>query len=351
MLVKIKSRQKTNFRFLLQHITASFIFFAVSLVFSGCEGEDPAPPAIPLPVASFKYQDLIDWFSLYSTSTGEVSEYLWQVSGDHPVVLKEQGRNYADFDLLPDATTITVTLTVKNSGGSSTCTETIDLPALTFCRKYGLGKNLKSERSNNVDYEWYIDQTTTGTYGDTNCGPACATMALKWADQNFNKTTEDARNAYSYVSAELYGWYFYTMLFYLSDNHAIFKKVYFLDADNLKSKIDDGNIAILAPDMRFIRSSNLNNPEWRIDAFWAIKNHFIIVKGYKIVDETLWFEVYDPYSKGLKYKDGTLKGRDRYYRGEDITQAMYKCKDISQAMDLGDPYPEMFIMYQSGDIH
>ena len=337
---------------ILRNVT--IIFFSL-IFFSSCNDEEIAPSILPpSPVASFDYSDHIDFFSVYSTSTGEISEYLWQVTGDHQVILKQQGKNYADFDLPSVETSITFTLTVKNSGGSSTCTKTIDLPALTYCRKYGLGKNSKSEHSNNVDYEWYIDQTVTGDMSQANCGPSCATMAMKWSDQSFNKTTEDARKAYSFIISGLTGWFQNTMLFYLRDNYAEHKKVYFWDSNNLKSKIDDGNIAILALNMKFIRSGNLNNPEWRIDGIntgnWN-SGHFIIVKGYKIVDETLWLEVYDPYSNGLRYNDGTLKGRDRYYRGEDIMQAMYNCKDISQAIDIGNPYPEMIILYRKEDLN
>jgi hypothetical protein len=63
------------------------------------------------------------------------------------------------------------------------------------------------------------------------------------------------------------------------------------------------------------------NPEWRKDRFYPVTPlfaHFILLKGYKIVDEITWFEVYDPYSNDQKYLDGSLKGRNRYYRGTEL---------------------------------
>ena len=350
----MKKKIKKNIKFLLKYMTTSVFIFTASLVFLSCECEDIGPPIIPPPpVACFTVIDVMDYFSVSSTSTGEISEYLWQVSGEHQTLFKPKG-NYAVIDLSLVTTTITVSLTVNNSGGSSTYTEMIDLPALSFHRKYGLGKNLESEWSNNVDYEWYIDQTTTGQYGSTNCGPSCATMAIKWANPDFTKTVEDARNAFPIIFPST-GWTKYFMTSYLTDNQTANKKMYFLDTDNLKKQIDNGSIVILSLDMHYIRYMDISKPEFRIDGFipYNMKGwyHAIIVKGYKIVDGILWFEVYDPYSSGYRYNDGALKGRDRYYRSEDITSAAYQCKDITQAATIGDPYPEIIIVYRSDGVH
>ena len=324
-----------KFRFLLNNVAAIATLF---VLFSGCEDEEIAPVIPPAPQASFIYRDLIDWATLSSTSTGEISEYLWQVSDvDHQSLLKSHG-NYADLVIPTVATTITVSLTVKNSGGSSTCTENIDLPELTFCRKYGLGRNVESERSNNVDYEWYIDQTTTGQYANMNCGPACATMALKWANKNFNKTTEDARNSLPILQPTP-GWTSGFFTSYLTDNHTKWDNEYYTEANQLKNQIDNGNIFALGLNMFYIKYESKS--EWRIDRFYVINStfkHFIIVKGYKIVDSILWFEVYDPWSVGwINMDDGSLKGRDRYYRSEDIIESAY---DI-------DPFPKMIVIYRT----
>ena len=64
------------------------------------------------------------------------------------------------------------------------------------------------------------------------------------------------------------------------------------------------------------------DPEWQIDKFIGLGGHYVIVKGYKIVDGIIWFEVYDPASHGLTYNDGSLMGIDRYYRSEDIIKAL-----------------------------
>ena len=78
---------------------------------------------------------------------------------------------------------------------------------------------------------------------------------------------------------------------------------------------------ILCLDMYYIRDGT--NSEWRMDKFYTTGStgwgHFIVVKGYRQVDGELYFEVYDPYGFGRTYNDG--KGKDRYYRSEDIYEA------------------------------
>lgn len=40
----------------------------------------------------------------------------------------------------------------------------------------------------------------------------------------------------------------------------------------------------------------------------------------KLINET-FFEIYDPYSYGERYADGSLKGKDRYYKAADLDLA------------------------------
>ena len=46
------------------------------------------------------------------------------------------------------------------------------------------------------------------------------------------------------------------------------------------------------------------------------------MKGYKIVDDEVYYEVYDPNSFGMRYDNDTLKGINRYYRSEDLNNAV-----------------------------
>ena len=210
----------------------------------------------------------------------------------------------------------TITVTTIDGHKTATCSVTVTLQH----RFWGLGENLTIERSNNVNHEWYIDQISTGPHAYVNCGPASVTMAIKWSNQSFTKTAEDARNTYRSDGG---WWYTGDIRNYLNDNHASHFIANY-DTGDLKDQLDHGNIAILCLDMYYVRYY-FGNTDWRIDKYYVTQSsgwgHFIVVKGYKIVDEIIWFEVYDPWSLGITNNDGSLKGRNRYYRGEDLLQA------------------------------
>ena len=110
---------------------------------------------------------------------------------------------------------------------------------------------------------------------------------------------------------------------YLNINAVNNKTISLSNVGVLTDEIDNGNIVILCLDMYYI-SNEINN-YWHINKFYTTKGdgwgHFILLKGYKIVDGKLLFEFYDPYSYGKKYSDNALKGIDRYYSDSDIDQA------------------------------
>ena len=275
---------------------------------------------VPLPVSGFTYRDDLDVFSLTGTSTGKITDYQWNVSGSSDVKLIAHSAASATLELPASAKTVTVNLTVRNEGGSSTSTQQIALPALTLSRLYGLGRNTTAEKSNNVTHSWYIDQKNTGRHSSINCGPTCATMAAKWYNSAFAKRVEDARNTYR---PEGGWWYTDDIEHYLNDNHIGNFYAGLNHASDLKSRIDNGHIVILCLDMHYVRK-HLGKSEWHIDKYYPTSvgfGHFIIVKGYKIVDGIVWFEVYDPNSWGSIYNNRMLKGLDRYYRAEDIMHA------------------------------
>ncbi|MBN2213322.1 MAG: hypothetical protein JW723_03675 [Bacteroidales bacterium] len=193
---------------------------------------------------------------------------------------------------------------------------------------WGLGGFLIQTLSNNRDYTWYIDQAHTGEYSADNCGPTSATMAAKWSDESFIKTPEDARAAYR---PEGGWWYTDDIHHYLDDNNIphIFVSLGNYSAstwDIITSHLDAGNICILCLDMYYICAAE--KAEWRVDRFYYTDGkdwgHFIIAKGYKVVDGKNYYEIFDPYSWDKTYSDGDLKGKDRYYRSGDIYTATYK---------------------------
>lgn len=185
-----------------------------------------------------------------------------------------------------------------------------------------MGAEQTAEVSNNVDYDWYIDQANTGQYSGINCGPASTTMSIKWANPNFTRTAEDARNFYL---PDLTGWWYTSDIVNYLNYYEVNNFILSLNSGigELTRELDAGNIAILCLDMYYITYQE--KERWRVDKFYTTDNtgwgHFIVAKGYKIVDEELYIEVYDPNNYSNTYADGTLKGKDRYYRANDISNS------------------------------
>lgn len=194
-----------------------------------------------------------------------------------------------------------------------------------FTYNWGMGQFLKQSLAEDVSYEWYIDQSTTGTYAAVNCGPTSVTMASKWSDPNFSKTPLDARNTYRSGGG---WWYTDDVDNYLSANgipHAIIP----LGANatgtmqDLVQVLNKNEIVILCIDMNQMRAAGQD--AYHVDKFYSTTpdwGHFFVVKGYEVVDGETYFQIYDPFSFGQTNADnGKLKGRDRFYRYEDVAAA------------------------------
>jgi hypothetical protein len=189
---------------------------------------------------------------------------------------------------------------------------------------WGLGHFVGKALGNNRNYEWYIDQGYTGPASGYNCGPASVTMAIRWSDSSFTHTAADAR-AFAYNSG---GWWYTSDIdSYLQTNNIPFATVS-LAADAmttgqiLAQEIDNGQIVICCIDMNYVRAAASYN--FHVDKFYATTpgwGHFFVVKGYQRIDGQLFFQIYDPYSYGLTNSDGTIRGKDRFYRFSDVAAA------------------------------
>jgi hypothetical protein len=214
----------------------------------------------------------------------------------------------------------TITLQVSDGFNEVTATQLVTVPKLTDVRAFGIGKNSTKEVTNDRPYAWYIDQSTTGTHALINCGPTSVTMALKWVDENFAATAEDARNTYKPDGG---WWYTYDIINYLNKYSVLNWTIELADMDVMREEIDNGNIVLLCLDMFHVKYNTV--PEYHVDKFYPVNGngwgHFIVVKGYKEVDGQLFFEVYDPYTMGNTYKDLTPKGKDRYYSAYNLDVA------------------------------
>lgn len=208
---------------------------------------------------------------------------------------------------------------------------------IPLLEQWGFGTVLERERSNSRQYTFYVDQRETGIHWGSNCGPATVTMGAKWSSEEFNQTAIDARGTYlpngDWWSTKNIRDYLdlYEIPFVQIPKEIIVDAVDLYDDDEtfLLREIDGGNSAILCIDMddQSVNKHFTYNPEpkERVDKFYSNgdgSGHFILVTGYKIVDEITFLEVHDPNSARKVYLDGELKGSYRYYRFSEVASAM-----------------------------
>lgn len=216
-------------------------------------------------------------------------------------------------------------LTVSSPDGQNHITWQLNPTSLLS--DYGLGRWLERGKSNEKDHPYYFDQGDSGPHQYINCGPAVTTMALKWADPSFSSTVEDARRQ---ILPEGGWWYTSNIQAHLQ-NHGLRVQYYRLSEEmsleaytqGIAEIIDAAKIGILCLDMYYVARES--DPGLRINKFYDTQapdwGHFILVKGYKIVDGTFWLETMDPYSFGDTYADDQLKGDHRYYSAAELKKA------------------------------
>ncbi len=304
----------------INHLT--LLIFVVLTLFS-CKKDNDKPNSKPKAVASYEVTN--DIFRLHGEKSTDPDmnslQYKWTTTSDIITIINGQS-SIAQFinPLLPTDKTVRILLTVSDGELQDTVSLVIDIPATNMLERWGLGTTLQEEAGNNKVYEWYIDQMNTGTYSGENCGPTSVTMAIKWFNQSSTLTPVDARNTYWPNGG---WWYTYDITNYLNDN-GVYNCTIELDSIGmLKEQIDRGNIAILCLDMFYITYTDI--PTYHVNKFYTTSSegwgHFIVIKGYKVVDNKTYYEVYDPNSWGETYPDFSLKGKDRYYLDTDLDVA------------------------------
>ena len=187
---------------------------------------------------------------------------------------------------------------------------------------YGLGSVKTAGKSLTSKSNYYFDQSMSGTFANANCGPTVASMAVKWADADFKKSPKQAREA---IRPEGGGWYCADVSDYLLQNGVTSMNVYLGNVEQtVKKYIDKGHLLILALDISLIKQNT--NPLQKVGKAYSSPSkatgHFIVVKGYKVVDGQFFLEVYDPNSGGAVYQlNQEPKGKDRYYAASEVRKA------------------------------
>lgn len=202
----------------------------------------------------------------------------------------------------------------KETTGKTTSQNTPEPTPGSLLEKWGLGINKTKHVSLNRDYDWYIDQSYTGYASSNNCGPSCAVMAARWSYKDFPKSVEEARD----TAPNDGGWWFISNIYdFLSNNEIPCQVNQNISESDALSYLDNGKILIVCINTKDI-TFNFESEQRTGKYYNRDTGHFIVLKGYMIVDGKTYFEVYDPLHSDGTYFDGTPKGKDRYYLTSEI---------------------------------
>ena len=154
-------------------------------------------------------------------------------------------------------------------------------------------------------------------------------MAGMWTDQDFPIQPEDARAAFRPQG----GWWYSEDINNSLELYGIsYDLVEIKDAFTLRSIIDSGKIALINNSMNYIPYTT--DETLRVGRFYTFDSgHYLIVKGYVLVDDKIYFEMYDPNNWWMTYADGTPMGKNRYYDSESLLMSLFNWYPIAVAID------------------
>lgn len=205
----------------------------------------------------------------------------------------------------------------------------VDIASISKVLEFNLEKDeiifadadaLQKEKTNDRDYDWYMDQAHTGEYSDGNCGPTSLAMILKWLDGNSAATGESLRNEIpndgDWWTTNIFDSYFENKQIDIDD-------VIYTKPEDITNLIDKNEIVLVCLSMGEILP--VPNPDkTNMGRFYKFDGgHFLLIKGYKIIDDELYYEVYDPNNWDMTYSEtGEPMGKDRLYKATEMHKAI-----------------------------
>ncbi len=308
-----------------------FWLLALLLIFGTCQKEDGLDVSMTLTAFSIESETkpaiIDDQSKTITVYVGDMMDWT------NLSIRFNNGNNtrlvYMEEELVSSLSTLDLTRPVTLSLQSlhDDQKETWRVEVESLIADYGLGNTLHAAANVDKGYTFYFDQYGSGTHQYLNCGPTVTTMTIKWGYPSFAGTPEQARSA---IHPNGGWWYTNDIANYLVQNgvnitYADLKDISDREyADRLIDIIDKGYLATLCLDMFYVVKDA--DEDKRTNKFYTTNakdwGHFVLVKGYKVVDGTVWLEVHDPYSIGKRYdSDNQYKGENRYYEAVELKKA------------------------------
>jgi hypothetical protein len=168
-----------------------------------------------------------------------------------------------------------------------------------------------------INYDWYKTQANTGKCSFTNCGPACASMVIKYS-KNIDVSVKEIRNIYY---NDCNWWYTSNIKDVLSIYDIKYKVKHLNSKEDVLLAISKKHLIIACLDISKISFEKVNNSKYNKYYENDVTGHFIILKGY--LEDKEWLKVYDPYVKPENYYNKKIQnGKNRLYNINEVYNSM-----------------------------
>lgn len=152
-----------------------------------------------------------------------------------------------------------------------------------------------------VNWDWYVNQLTTGKYSANNCMPACGEMVLNYLNRE-NRVTTQMLRALSPHDGK--GWYDVELYDVLTGEGVNLESEYYMTAENMTRDLDEKHLLIVM--------CNFDGAE---------TGHAMVVCGYESGPAGTWFICNDPESPTTN-KYGKPSGYLRRVEAQELIAAM-----------------------------
>lgn len=152
-----------------------------------------------------------------------------------------------------------------------------------------------------VEWDWYVNQLSTGAYSANNCMPACGEMLLNYFDRD-NVVTTAMLRALSPHDGE--GWYDVEFLDVLTDAGVRMESEYELTEERMLTDLDEGHLLVVM-----------------VNFDGAESGHAMVVCGYETTPAGTWLICQDPESPAIN-KYGEPCGYMRRIEVQETVAAM-----------------------------
>lgn len=147
------------------------------------------------------------------------------------------------------------------------------------------------------DTDYFINQSQTGTYSDTNCGPTSLGMVFNYINYPYTSVSQ-----LRYWIRPYSGWVYTDEIEeYLLINDIPYSVEYIQSEQDLIRILCNGGIIMSCLNISYVSyaSSNLIGRSYVNGT-----GHYIVISGYYKDDTNCYFEVLDPSNKEVRYYNG-----------------------------------------------